>query len=249
MKSKKGISLIVLVITIIVIIILAAAVILNLTKNNPMNNAKIDNVANNKDALESSVALYLAKSHAKTQGTFTSRQLILGRGADRYSTEPLLRKGTEEYRIAFAATDGEEGSTTYTAVSGQDVPDSEVVQAEGYTTATFTPYGANEAITVVKLETTADDTDNKAAKVMDMTNLPTSSADSAAWFVDPTNGKVYLVFKDTGVVPQWMTADGSTDYTKIEDPTLLAFVGQSAWTTAVTAETLGEKESNVAPTP
>ena len=40
MKNKKGISLIVLIITIIVIIILAAAIILSISKNNPITNAK-----------------------------------------------------------------------------------------------------------------------------------------------------------------------------------------------------------------
>ena len=40
MKSKKGISLIVLIITIIVVIILAAAVIITINKNNPVESAK-----------------------------------------------------------------------------------------------------------------------------------------------------------------------------------------------------------------
>ena len=49
MKSKKGISMIVLVIIIVVVIILAAAVILLLSGNNPINNAKVANLDQTKD--------------------------------------------------------------------------------------------------------------------------------------------------------------------------------------------------------
>ena len=51
-NMKKGISLIVLVITIIVIIILAAAVILTLTGNNPIENAKQASFVNDMGTLE-----------------------------------------------------------------------------------------------------------------------------------------------------------------------------------------------------
>ncbi len=55
---KKGISLIVLVITIIVIIILAGAVILNLTKNNPMDSAKKAKFMANFTNVEEAVGVY-----------------------------------------------------------------------------------------------------------------------------------------------------------------------------------------------
>ena len=226
-QNKKGISLIVLVITIIVIIILAAAVILNLTKNNPINNAKIANLVNNRDALESSIALYLSKAHAETQGSFTSEQLILGNGGDEYSTEPILRKGTEKYRIAYAYNAGVEGSPTYTPTAGQDVPSSGLKLPWDYDYNYIKPYGSTKKIWVYKLQTGTESKSGgyeKAAEVMDMDHLPATPADSASWYVDPNTGKVYLMFDDN-VVPQWMTSDGSTDISKIEDPTLLSFVG------------------------
>ena len=49
MKSKKGISMIVLVIIIVVVIILAAAVILSISGNNPINNAKVANLDQTKE--------------------------------------------------------------------------------------------------------------------------------------------------------------------------------------------------------
>ena len=49
MKSKKGISMIVLVIIIVVVIILTAAVILSISGNNPINNAKVANLDQTKD--------------------------------------------------------------------------------------------------------------------------------------------------------------------------------------------------------
>ena len=82
MKKKEGISLIVLVITIIVIIILAAAVILTLTDNNPINNAKVAQLAQSKDSLESAVSLYLAQNIAATQGAYDNTAIILGSQSD-----------------------------------------------------------------------------------------------------------------------------------------------------------------------
>ncbi len=65
MKAKKGISLIVLVITIIVIIILAAAVLLSLSKNNPMDNARVATYENDMAEVRSAVALYISNFVAK----------------------------------------------------------------------------------------------------------------------------------------------------------------------------------------
>ena len=59
MKSKKGISLIVLVITIVVIIILAAAVLLSINNNNPFDNAKEAVSENDKDETQSAINLLL----------------------------------------------------------------------------------------------------------------------------------------------------------------------------------------------
>ena len=49
MKNKRGISFIVLVISIVVVIILAAALILSLSGNNPINNARVANLDQTKD--------------------------------------------------------------------------------------------------------------------------------------------------------------------------------------------------------
>ena len=71
-KEIKGISLIVLVITIIVIIILSSAVILNVIKNNPMNSAKIAKLVQEKESLDSSMQMYIAKIMSSTGGEYTT---------------------------------------------------------------------------------------------------------------------------------------------------------------------------------
>ena len=78
MNSKKGISLIVLVITIIVIIILAGAVILNVTKNNPMDSAKIAKVLQEREAVEGAVTLYVGAKTAATTGDYTTTEILSG---------------------------------------------------------------------------------------------------------------------------------------------------------------------------
>ena len=88
MKNKNGISLIVLVITIVVVIILAAAVILSLSGNNPINNARIANLDQTKDGIESSILAYSGKAQSQTLGYYTVTELLTGN-----------RSETEEYGI------------------------------------------------------------------------------------------------------------------------------------------------------
>ena len=88
MKNKNGISLIVLVITIVVVIILAAAVILSLSGNNPINNARIANLDQTKDGIESSILAYTGKAQSQTLGYYTVAELLTGN-----------RSETEEYGI------------------------------------------------------------------------------------------------------------------------------------------------------
>jgi len=88
MKNKNGISLIVLVITIVVVIILAVAVILSLSGNNPINNARIANIDQTKDGIESSILAYSGKAQSQTLGYYTVTELITGN-----------RSETEEYGI------------------------------------------------------------------------------------------------------------------------------------------------------
>lgn len=78
MNSKKGISLIVLVITIIVIIILAGAVILNVTKNNPMDSAKIAKLVQERESVENAITLYMTAKMAATNGDYTTTEILSG---------------------------------------------------------------------------------------------------------------------------------------------------------------------------
>jgi type II secretory pathway pseudopilin PulG len=107
MKAKKGISLIVLVITIIVIIILAGAVILNLTKNNPMNSAKVASLTSTREALESAVLLYTQQIIASTNGDYSSTDILSGLAVKTPGTTPVYYQG-----IIGAAVTGI-NSTTY----------------------------------------------------------------------------------------------------------------------------------------
>lgn len=76
MKSKKGISLIVLIVTIIVIIILAAAVILTLNNNNPIDSSRIAQLADNRASINSAINLYYGKKMAETQGQYDANQIF-----------------------------------------------------------------------------------------------------------------------------------------------------------------------------
>lgn len=75
MKRKKGISLIVLVITIIVIIILAGSVILNLSKNNPIESAKKAKFLSDIDTFKSDLVTYILSKSASTQGRYNQSLL------------------------------------------------------------------------------------------------------------------------------------------------------------------------------
>ena len=68
MKSKKGISLIVLIITIIVVIILAAVVILTINKNNPVDSAKEATFKEDVKSFQDDLALTVAKEYTDKQG-------------------------------------------------------------------------------------------------------------------------------------------------------------------------------------
>ena len=68
MKSKKGISLIVLIITIIVVIILAAVVIITINKNNPVESAKEATFKEDVKSFQDDLALTIAKKYTDKQG-------------------------------------------------------------------------------------------------------------------------------------------------------------------------------------
>lgn len=67
---KKGISLIVLVITIIVIIILAGALILNLSKNNPIDSAKKAQFYSTIETFKDELGLYIISKSAASGGNY-----------------------------------------------------------------------------------------------------------------------------------------------------------------------------------
>ncbi len=93
MNNKRGISLIVLVITIVVVIILAAAVILSLSGNNPINNARVANLDQTKDGIESSILAYTGKAQSQTLGYYTVAELLTG---NRSETESYGIVGDEK---------------------------------------------------------------------------------------------------------------------------------------------------------
>lgn len=68
--KKKGISLIVLVITIVVIIILAAAIILSLGDNNPINNAKEAQKAQDFANIKTELEMYITNEYTNRLGDF-----------------------------------------------------------------------------------------------------------------------------------------------------------------------------------
>jgi Tfp pilus assembly protein PilE len=67
MKKSKGISLIVLVITIIVIIILAGAIILEMSDNNPIDQAKEAKFKSNVDSYKAELTLAISKEYLQNE--------------------------------------------------------------------------------------------------------------------------------------------------------------------------------------
>ena len=116
-NSNKGISLIVLVITIIVIIILAASVILTLTDNNPIDNAKKATFINDIGTFQSELDIYKANKYAKTLGDYESKKLdadetTLNYNDEKQGTDTMYNvitslKGLSKYQGKFEIIDGE----------------------------------------------------------------------------------------------------------------------------------------------
>ena len=73
MKSKKGISLIVLIITIIVVIILAAVVIITINKNNPVESAKEATFKEDVRSFQDELNMYISNEYTKLQGMRDSK--------------------------------------------------------------------------------------------------------------------------------------------------------------------------------
>ena len=84
MKSKKGISLIVLIITIIVVIILAAVVILTISKNNPVESAKEATFKEDVKSFQDDLALTVAKEYTDNQGQRDTKINATGENVKNY---------------------------------------------------------------------------------------------------------------------------------------------------------------------
>ena len=106
-KKIKGISLITLVITIVVVIILAAAVLLSLSQNNPINNARIANLVEGKDDIESGVLAYTSKIKAKTLAEFETEDIILGNNS-KIENNRIIEKESDTYKSCKTTINGEE---------------------------------------------------------------------------------------------------------------------------------------------
>ena len=105
-KKLKGISLITLVITIVVVIILAAAVLLSLSKNNPIDNARIANLTQSKDSIESGILAYTSKIKAKTLAEFETEDIILGNN-EKIENNRIIEKESDNYKSVNIGTNTE----------------------------------------------------------------------------------------------------------------------------------------------
>ena len=65
MKKKNGLSLIVLIITVIVVIILASVVILNMSKNNPIESSKEATFKEDVRTFQEELAMYISSEMVK----------------------------------------------------------------------------------------------------------------------------------------------------------------------------------------
>lgn len=100
MKSKKGISLIVLIITIIVVIILAAVVILTITKNNPVESAKEATFKEDVKSFQDDLALTIAKEYTDNQGQRDTKINATGKAVKNY-----IQSFKNKYVNKFAIVD------------------------------------------------------------------------------------------------------------------------------------------------
>lgn len=98
--KNNGISLIVLVVTIIVVVILAGAIILAMSGNNPMNNAKIASLASSRESIESGIFNYVSKVKADTLAKYDMSAILTGDS-----------KGASDYRIV------EKSGTTFSTTT------------------------------------------------------------------------------------------------------------------------------------
>jgi hypothetical protein len=128
MKSRKGISLIVLVITIIVIIILAGTVILSLSKNNPILSAQEATFKNDMDSVQNGITMYITSKYAQTLGGFDVNSMngeisTYIPNMTKYDSTfdvvkgKLIYTGTDIQTVAYARNMNLDVSTVYTGTA------------------------------------------------------------------------------------------------------------------------------------
>ena len=217
-KANQGVSLIVLVITIIVIIIIAAAIILGLTKSNPINNSKISQLVQSRDNIKSSITMYLSKVAANTQGSFTNIQMLTGLLGVPDNEDPIIRQGAEKYKMVYGKN-----------------------STPSYNTGTKIMYTQR---TEVKLENGSTkylyQIDPVAYKTQTENALDSAMFADAAWYVDPDDTQVYLIFNNKGSYPSWMLENGV-----IADPTLLGMLGKLSIADETHESAKNKAENNV----
>src|SRR5574344_98692 len=98
MKNKKGISLIVLIVTIIVIIILTSIIILTLTKNNPIVNAKEATFKSDVTNINDELSMYIAKKYTDNNGNYDPTTLNLS-GTTMVSELPSTKKYITKLKV------------------------------------------------------------------------------------------------------------------------------------------------------
>lgn len=102
--KKRGISLIVLVITIVVVVILALAVILSITNNNLIENAKKAAFLNDMAVIKDEFSIYLHKKMIETNGEFDVTELekmniqeIIPSLSGKYANKIEIKNGQLQY--------------------------------------------------------------------------------------------------------------------------------------------------------
>lgn len=113
MNSKKGISLIVLMIIIVLIIILVSAVAINVSQNNPVQEAKeaskYQSFANFKEELD----MYISNQESKTFGEFEKENFSV-KADDKLIEEVLPSIKKSEFKGKISITNGKLDISSFT---------------------------------------------------------------------------------------------------------------------------------------
>lgn len=201
---STGISLIVLVITIVVIIILAGAVILSLTVNNPIEQARKARFQSDIDTFNSELTLWLAREYSSTLGALDINTVNANKTTGEYKglkIQQIIQSMNDEYANKLEI---QKGKLVYV---GTDLKEQEWASQVGNGTGTNTNlppqippeqvgYDANKGVNKPKLAT---------GLVAKKWNATASTWDTVA---DPENDTSWYDYANK----EWanaQTADGS----------------------------------------